>query len=939
MKPSKLPLLLFRTPQFSIHQDIKEVWEELKIAIEYSSPAFFETIKNIQTAELDTLDNRTFYSIWKYFNRARLRPIPYGSFANFGTLNLSQTRNSPDLIINSQQQLHAFINWPEKENIRWDPQQLFTDGTLLCSNSSWYSTSTGIRFLTKTWEAFEIAEVQKDDFLIDILDKCREPVSSNFLTQRILNEYDLPLDELAVLLNDLIDLQLLYTNFRPNIIGEDYFNRIGYHPGKNKTDYLIAERKVIQGEFPQEQLNNLESCIIYLSGITQKIENAGLQKFKNDFQNRFDQRLVPLVVALDPELGCGYQELAQSADQDELIEGIKKNGLNGDSAPPAVQWTPFQKYLLQEIVQAAADKNTTVFLKDFPLEDKKNVVPLANTFSALFSVVDGNLILNHLGGTTANSLTGRFNLASEEVEILGKNLSAIESEANPEVIFFDVAYLSEEKVDNINRRKSVYDYELSIESWSCSKHPIPMNDIMVAVRQGEIILYSPQYGKRLVPRLSTAYNYTRSDLSLYRFLCDLQHQNLQTQLMFDVQSLLPGLRFYPRIQYKNIILSPSKWKISNSNLNLKGKIVPEAILLLRQYLNDLGIPRFFTAGHGDQHLCFDQSADSDLQALQIYLNKTPDFYISETHLPTKAILKDEQEKPYMSQFVLSLFHRERLYQPFSLQNTAEEEPKIEADIPPGKDWLYLEIYCHTQRARSILSGPIQNLVQKYQQMLNCWFFIRYLNPAHHIRLRLQFKPASDQQACLADFIQSIETERLDGTISDLQIKTYHREIDRYGADLMEEVEKHFCVDSRYVLQAITLSIPPLQLYKHTINLIKAVYISLNLDLKQQLDWSDQVQESFAKEHILGGAYFKKLNQHYTLFKDTPLLADNSGEYLDLQSSFPSVISACPEQRRLSMCTSLFHMHVNRLFDSNQRTHELIIYYFLYKELQSSKRMT
>ena len=118
MKLNRLPLLLFRTPQFPIDKNLEEAWEDLKTSIEYSSPDFSETIKNIKGTELDLLDDKTFYSIWKYFNRARWRPIPYGSFANFGTLNISQTRNGQPIVIDSKQKLHAFVNWPEKRNIK-----------------------------------------------------------------------------------------------------------------------------------------------------------------------------------------------------------------------------------------------------------------------------------------------------------------------------------------------------------------------------------------------------------------------------------------------------------------------------------------------------------------------------------------------------------------------------------------------------------------------------------------------------------------------------------------------------------------------------------------------------------------------------------------------------------------------------------------------------
>ncbi len=40
----------------------------------------------------------------------------------------------------------------------------------------------------------------------------------------------------------------------------------------------------------------------------------------------------------------------------------------------------------------------------------------------------------------------------------------------------------------------------------------------------------------------------------------------------------------------------------------------------------------------------------------------------------------------------------------------------------------------------------------------------------------------------------------------------------------------------------------------------------------------------------------------------------------------------------SICTSLIHMFVNRLFRGNHRKQEMLLYYFLYKHFESIKAM-
>src|SRR5690606_14111313 len=132
---------------------------------------------------------------------------------------------------------------------------------------------------------------------------------------------------------------------------------------------------------------------------------------------------------------------------------------------------------------------------------------------------------------------------------------------NPDVVFFDLAYTCEEKVDNVNRRQRLYTTELTFSSWSTLPESLRMEDILVGVQENELLLCHRQSGKRLVPRLASAYNYTRSDLTHFRFLCDLQHQGLHTDLHVDAQRMFPGLDKYPRIYYKSCIISPARWRL------------------------------------------------------------------------------------------------------------------------------------------------------------------------------------------------------------------------------------------------------------------------------------------------------------------------------------------------------------------------------------------
>ena len=109
---------------------------------------------------------------------------------------------------------------------------------------------------------------------------------------------------------------------------------------------------------------------------------------------------------------------------------------------------------------------------------------MPNTFSAIFSYWNGMPVIENAGGCTANALLGRFTITGGQSYEMAKQIAAIEQQANPDVLFFDVAYQAEKQVDNVNRRLQLYENELPLLSWSCcDDEPLSLDDLLVMVRE------------------------------------------------------------------------------------------------------------------------------------------------------------------------------------------------------------------------------------------------------------------------------------------------------------------------------------------------------------------------------------------------------------------------------------------------------------------------
>lgn len=242
-----------RSPIFSIDEKLENVWQELKTYIHESSPAFFEVIKDDDYAAFETSALKTRFTVWKYFNRAKFRATPYGNFAAFSLVPVSKTNELSRLILRHKPIVHRFANWQEKENISFDPKWLTHNAVYLRTNTTIYVCDEELRYINIENGAFELSAIMNEEITKAALDFCHDK-RKLIEIQAYLNQHGLSKSMCNYLVEQLISFQLLITDFQPNIIGTDYFNRIGHIPEVKKNDYLIAERKRITGHLQEKNL-------------------------------------------------------------------------------------------------------------------------------------------------------------------------------------------------------------------------------------------------------------------------------------------------------------------------------------------------------------------------------------------------------------------------------------------------------------------------------------------------------------------------------------------------------------------------------------------------------------------------------------------------------------------------------------------------------------
>lgn len=911
MKLNIFEKVLFRIPQFPVNKTLEEAWPDLKRSIKDASVYFYNIIKDLEYADIAGQPQQVRFTIDKYFNRARFRATPYGTFAGIGICKIAGDQPST-ITIASERMEHQFVDWKQtlKMQLLWKdlpPEQL-----TLQANDSYYRYRDTFRYIYKNEDRFELSEMPFYPEIEAILKICSQTTSYTKLIGQA-EEIGLDHETLLEITSELIESQLLFTNSHPNIIGEDYFKRIGQGESNgDHEDYTICTHQISTGTLHNKDFEVIRQAVKFLHDhFSAQVSNPELITFIDKFRSKYDMQAIPIMQALDPVMGIGYGNMESEAGTSDLITKIASLKTDIKSSD---QMNTLKQFLLH---QQTSCRKRVIDLSDFKNKVDGHNQPLPNTLSALVIKADEFLVVDHLGGATATSFLGRFSLVDGEVHQLCSDLAGIEKEANPGVIFFDIAYMGEPSVDNVSRRLSIYDYNISICCWNEGGLKLRLDDIDVLIRGSDLILHSKSLNKRLIPRLSTAYNYSRSDLPLFRLLCDIQAQGIVTNLIPDLQTIIPNAEHYPRLMFKNVVLGREAWRIRyNPDFEQQDS--------LKAYLKGKQLSRFIKVGHADQTVRLDLEDQNQRDLLHSILKARTELLVSEVLAETDAVIQDSEGNNFASELILSLFHKEQIYKSFRINY---EAPKVQRNFPPGSEWIYFNLFCSNSVSNEILIDHVGPVLHKLSKELTGWFFIRYNEGGDHIRLRLKPKNSQSYQSVFNKVSGILLQLMGEGILRDMQLATYRRELERYGNADMAAVEVHFSVDSRYVLGLLNKNYSDIELHLIVVQCMTKVGTevfgakALSQIVKTNL-------AGFQTEHATNSSVYKDLNQAYRKSLNMAAVMDFALTY-----SFVTVISKVDGNARIALFTDLFHMHINRLFPQHQRIHEYIIYEYLFLSLK------
>ncbi|MDV3750191.1 lantibiotic dehydratase family protein [Elizabethkingia anophelis] len=587
-------------------------------AIYLSSPElYYEVIKWKQSENKKQLPLALKNTLLKYFIRMCSRSTPFGLFSGvdtgcFTNITLEKTFDEHLKVVReTKPDMHFLVSLAKYlENIPQLKTQL-----LFYPNNSIYIVGDKIRYIEYSYHkgkrGYIISSAPLSPELENLLSCSQKGLTIPELCNLFINVKITP-DDSREFIDELIENQVLVSELEPSLTGEDFTNHIisvleKYQITKElslvleiqkeiqkldlQTGNTLRQYKKVEGliskfriayekkyllqtdlyynhttELNKEWKKKLWKALKFINKVTPPYKNSRLIQFKNAFYKRFENREIPVALALDTEIGIGYLQNKQNKGLhpylDDLLLPESPENKNLD-----LSLSPVQQILNRKLQQKLSNENI-IRLSDEDFKDFQEVwEDLPDTMSFISEIVsekgEEKLVFNGGGGNSGANLLARFCFEEHKVKSLVEAIIEKEEKLNPNSILAEVVHLPQSRVGNILRRPVLRKYEIPYLAKSTlgSDVQIPIHDLYISVKKNKVILHSKKLKKEIKPYLTNAHNYSKDGLPVYHFLCDLSLQNKRSTLVFDWGDLEHIYHSLPRVEYDDIILSKAKWKV------------------------------------------------------------------------------------------------------------------------------------------------------------------------------------------------------------------------------------------------------------------------------------------------------------------------------------------------------------------------------------------
>lgn len=672
---------------------------------------------NIENKEREKLE----ISLYKYYSRMCTRSTPFGLFSGIKTGVVSShsdfTINTQKIEV-IQEYDNLFLYNIVKENFRATNEDfhLFSNNTV----SRYYKKYRYVEELTesnKGDKSFRIVQTEYNQILKRILDYSKNGISKKALIYHLLDSgYDA--SELDNYITELINNNILIVNINPEVNLKyieklnQFFNNTNYNDSiknilnqynllKNDQSKRISTKyedalSVTKKEFSGITTNNLFNCTVtiqenetvldkhflvqirnvipFFNRISRVQNRSNLVEFIDKFYEKYEFQEISLLEALDRDIGIGFPVSSGHTIKNEFIDDLKKFISSKDTISKSnTVLNHFENIISAKIIESFRKNRQVVELEDsdFTDNDQWEDLPVTIYGSAKLFYENGEekIAISGLSGSSAVNLLTRFSFANNNIKEYINDIVEFEQGQlrkdnenwTKQSVIAEIAFTPNIRISNVIEHPIFYDYFIPIMSnpeHLKNAKPIHLDDLFLRLTlDKKLILWSKSLDVEVIPRLTNAHNYSMSDLDVYKFLSELQHQRKRSFIGFSFGALANLYSFIPRFEYKGIVISEARWFINSNEIHNIKKISNNKSDLLKgieELWSRHQLPRYVLFVYGDNELLIDVKNEMSLKTLvkeSVKLNRIElkEFLLQDSYL------KDKDEKRYSHELLVAFY--------------------------------------------------------------------------------------------------------------------------------------------------------------------------------------------------------------------------------------------------------------------------------------------
>jgi thiopeptide-type bacteriocin biosynthesis protein len=712
-----------------------------------------------------------------------------------------------------------------------------------------------------------LVAIDDDDALRSALDVARNGATRDAIASALADRLAVPLEDARAYVSELIDEQVLLSEFRPVLTGAEALadtlrllrTRFANHPHAAALQGVLDEmgaldhlgigeagparqRSVIEllrSVHPAEavkapirmELHKPAEGVSLNEGVIEDLlrgvdllqawfgrpggDHQKLGAFREAFEARFGDAEVPLLRALDDQVGVTFDPSASStAISSPLLATIGFEPAHDHADAP---WHPESGALLRILQRALQDGEMEIHVDPatMPAVRPAGRPAMTESFVVNFTIAaedaaaverrDYSLVIHGISGPSGARTLGRFCSLDEPLHRrVQAHLRAQES-LDAEAVHAEVVHLPSPSTLHVVARPVLREYEVPLlgRSGAPEDRQIALEDLTLSLVGDRFVIRSTRLGRPVRIHLTTAHNFRGRGMMLYRFLCMIQGQGVLTSLGWN-WGPMQSSTFLPRVRFERLVLAEARWRFEASELRElcpPGKEPNSGHLAA--WRARWHIPRYVGWIDGDQVLPVDLENPASVASFIDVACKQPVVLFREIYPGPDALCVRGEEGGYVHEILLPLVRKHAVA---PSEGARRSRPVAVAD--GAGDCLYAKLYIAESAADRVLQRLVTPLVEKVDTAgwMDRWFFIRYRDPQFHLRVRFFGEPDTLLKKVLPALFEFVEPFRQQDLVWRVTLESYRPEHARYhGPSGVAIAERVFHADSESALAMLALT--------------------------------------------------------------------------------------------------------------------------------------